>query len=58
MKTLVKQKQVVAIYSNKYEVVFTSSNEKKVKEFALKNRKQLKANGAIKVIINTGFYEN
>lgn len=58
MKTLRKQKQVVAIYTNKYEVVFTDKDDQKVKEFAIKNRKRLKENGAIKVITNIAFYEN
>jgi hypothetical protein len=57
MKILRKQKQVVAIYANHYNVVFTSINENEVKEFAVKNRAELKKQGALKVITNTGFYE-
>jgi len=57
MKTLRKQKQVVAIYANSYSIVFTSKNENEVKEFAIKNRTQLKKQGALKVITNNGFYE-
>ena len=57
MKALIKQKQVVAIYENSYNVVFTSKNENEVKEFAIKNRTELKNQGALKVITNNGFYE-
>ena len=57
MKTLRKQKQVVVIYGNSYNVIFTSNNENEVKYFAAKNRVELKKQGALKVITNTGFYE-
>jgi hypothetical protein len=57
MKTYIKQKQVVAIFANKYEVVFTDSDSEKVVAYARKNRKLLKNQGAIKVITNTGIYE-
>jgi hypothetical protein len=57
MKTIIKQKQVVAIYENNYIIVFTSRNNLEVKEFANKNRNILKSKGALKVITNTGNYE-
>jgi hypothetical protein len=57
MKAYRKQKQVVAIYHNHYDVVFTDVNAEKVAEFAKANRTILKKQGAIKVITNTGFYE-
>lgn len=57
MKQFIKQKQVVAIYANSYNIVFTSKNNNEVKEFALKNRKSLKKQGALKVITNIGIYE-
>ena len=57
MKKIKTQKQVIAIYNNKYEVVYTDANPAKVAEFAKANRSKLKKNGALKVIINTGFYE-
>jgi hypothetical protein len=52
----IKQLQVVCIYPNKYEVVFTSSNSNKVKDFAKQNRSELKKAGALKVITNIGTY--
>ena len=58
MKALKKQKQVVAIYANTYKVVFTSKNDDEVRLYANKNRCKLKKEGALKVIINKGFYEN
>ena len=57
MKKIKTQKQVVAIYANKYEVVYTNANSEKVAEFAKANRNKLKKEGALKVITNTGFYE-
>jgi len=57
MKIMIKQKQVVAIYENNYKVVFTSKNENEVKEWANKNRTNLKKQGALKVITNIGYYE-
>ena len=57
MKKIKTQKQVVAIYDNKYEIVYTNANHKKVSEFAKANRSKLKKAGALKVITNTGFYE-
>ena len=57
MKTLIKQKQVVAIYANTYKIVYTNKDSAKVKEFCNLNRKALKKEGALKVIMNTGFYE-
>lgn len=57
MKKIKTQKQVVAIYANKYEVVFTNANPDKVAEYAKANRSILKQAGALKVLINTGFYE-
>ena len=57
MKKIKTQKQVVAIYANKYEVVYTNANPKKVAEYAKVNRSKLKKAGALKVITNTGFYE-
>jgi len=57
MKKIKTQKQVVAIYANKYEVVYTDANPEKVAEYAKANRSKLKQSGALKVIINTGFYE-
>ena len=57
MKKIKTQKQVVAIYANKYEVVYTNANPEKVAEYAKANRGKLKKAGALKVIINTGFYE-
>ena len=57
MKKIKTQKQVVAIYANKYEVVYTNANPEKVAEFAKTNRSKLKKEGALKVITNTGFYE-
>lgn len=57
MKKIKTQKQVVAIYANKYEVVYTNANPEKVAEFAKANRSKLKKEGALKVITNTGFYE-
>lgn len=57
MKKIKKQKQVVAIYANKYKVVYTNVNPEKVAEFAKANRSRLKKEGALKVITNTGFYE-
>jgi spermidine synthase len=49
---MVKQLQVVAIYPNKYDVVFTDTDDSKVKEFAKQNRDAIKKKGAIKVIVN------
>ena len=57
MKKIKTQKQVVAIYANKYEVVFTDANPEKVAEYVKANRRRLKKAGALKVLINTGFYE-
>lgn len=57
MKKIKTQKQVVAIYANKYEVVYTNTNPEKVAEYAKANRSKLKKLGALKVITNTGFYE-
>ena len=57
MTILRKQKQVVAIYANSYKVMFTDTDNNKVAEYAKENRNTLKANGAIKVITNIGFYE-
>lgn len=57
MKKIKTQKQVVAIYANKYEVVYTNANPEKVSEYAKANRSNLKKAGALKVITNTGFYE-
>ncbi len=57
MKKIKTQKQVVAIYANKYEVVYTNENSEKVAEYAKANRSKLKKAGALKVLINTGFYE-
>ena len=52
-----KQRQVVAIYLNKYEIVFTDKDDEKVKQFARQHQTRLKKQGAIKVITNTGYYE-
>jgi hypothetical protein len=57
MTRIIKQKQVVAIYENSYEVVYTDPDPKKVIEYARANRTTLKRGGALKVITNTGFYE-
>lgn len=57
MKSYTKQKQVVAIYDNTYKVLFTDKDPAKVIEYARLNRQQLKKDGAIKVITNTGIYE-
>lgn len=57
MKQLIKQKQVVAIFTNSYKVVYTDKDPVKVKHFADANRNELKKQGALKVITNIGFYE-
>lgn len=57
MKKIKTQKQVVAIYETKYEVVYTDANPEKVSEYAKANRSRLKKLGALRVIINKGFYE-
>lgn len=56
MKRIIKQLQVVAIYDDKYVVVFTSKDDDEVKEYAKNNRAKLKRDGALKVITNTGTY--
>ena len=56
MKKIKKQKQVVVIYADKYEVIYTHTDPELVVEFAKANRKKLKKNGALKVITNYGFY--
>ncbi len=57
MNKIQTPKQVVAIYANKYEVVYTNKDPETVAEFAKANRSRLKKEGALKVITNTGFYE-
>jgi len=57
MRCFKKQKQVVAIYANDYKILFTDKDELKVKKFASENRAKLKKEGALKVITNTGVYE-
>lgn len=48
--------QVVAIYPNKYEVLFNSREQKTVTAWAAKNRTMIKKSGALKVITNKGYY--
>lgn len=57
MKKFRKEKQVIAIYANKYVIVYHNFNSDKVREFAKNNRAKLKKEGALKVITNTGLYE-
>lgn len=57
MTKITKQKQVVAIYANKYEVIFTDPDEEIVLAYARKHRQALKKAGALKVITNTGYYQ-
>ncbi len=57
MKTFVKQKQVCVVYPNKYDIVYTNTDPKKVVEWAKKNRESLKKKGATKVFVNIGLYE-
>ena len=52
-----KQRQVTAIYANKYDVLFTDPDKEKVLAFAKANRAQLKKGGALRVITNYGFYK-
>lgn len=57
MKTFIKQKQVCVVYPTKYEIAYTNQDDKKVVEWAKKNRQSLKKKGATKVFINIGLYE-
>jgi hypothetical protein len=56
IKMFKKQKQLMAIYANKYEVVYTHANPEMVSRFAKENRSRLKKAGALKVITNIGYY--
>lgn len=52
-----KQRQVVVIYADRQEVVFTDTDEEAVYAYARKHRQALKKYGALKVITNTGYYQ-